>query len=263
MNIRRVFAVLLLVIFSFVVGGLLIVGARKARDAADRIQCSNNLKQIGLAIHNYHDTYNRFPPAAKPSPNLSPQDRLSWMYGILPFLESNPLYSRYDGTKSWDADENRFGALTVYHLYQCPGYPDRPAVSKFVPTPYLGIAGVGKDAVELPLEDPKAGFFGYERKISFKDIKDDRATTLMVVETAWASGAWTAGGPATVRGFDPEGSPYLGVPGQFGGNHPGGANALFADASVRFLNSSLDPQVVEAMATIAGGEEIILPVWDK
>jgi prepilin-type processing-associated H-X9-DG protein len=250
-------------IILILIGGVLIVAISKVRAAAHRIQCLNNLKQLGLAIHNYHDTYNRFPPAAKPNPNLSPEHRLSWVYCIVPFVESSPLFTKFDGTKAWDAEDNRFAALMTYRITQCPSYPDRPPTSKFYPTHYLGITGVGKNAAELPLEDPKAGFFGYERKVSLKDIKDDHATTLMVMETAWASGAWTAGGPATVRGLDPEGTPYLGVPGQFGGNHPGGANAVFADASVHFLQSSLDPQVVEAMATIAGGEEIILPVWDK
>jgi prepilin-type processing-associated H-X9-DG protein len=71
-----------------------------------------------------------------------------------------------------------------------------------------------------------------------------------VVETAWAGGAWTAAHEA-VRGLDPAGSPYWGVPQQFGGNHPAGANVLFADGSVRFLESSFDPHEFERMATIA------------
>jgi prepilin-type processing-associated H-X9-DG protein len=235
----------------------------KVRAAADKITCQNNLKQIGLAIHNYHDTYNRFPPAAKPNPNLAPEERLSWLYCIVPFVESGPLFRRFDDTKAWDAEENRYcGLIQGFKVYSCPGYPDRPPESKFVPTHYIGIAGVGKNAAELSLEDPNAGVFGYERKVSFKNIKDDLGTTMMVMETAWASGAWTAGGAATVRGLDPEGSPYLGVPGHFGGNHPGRANILFADASVHFLPSSIDPRLLEAMATVAGGEDLSQVNWD-
>jgi prepilin-type processing-associated H-X9-DG protein len=115
---------------------------------------------------------------------------------------------------------------------------------------YLGVTGLGKDAATLPLDDPNAGFFGYERKLRFEDIKKGPSTTLTVVETAWAEGAWTAA-PDSVRGLDPEKSPYLSVPQQFGGNHPGGANVLFADGSVRFLELGFDPQEFERMATIA------------
>jgi prepilin-type processing-associated H-X9-DG protein len=58
-----------------------------------------------------------------------------------------------------------------------------------------------------------------------------------------------------VRGLDPAGSPYLGVSQQFGGNHPDGANVLFADGSVRFLESSFDPRHFEAIATIAARQD--------
>jgi prepilin-type processing-associated H-X9-DG protein len=100
------------------------------------------------------------------------------------------------------------------------------------------------------LDDPNAGFFGYERKLRKDDIKKGWSNTLAVVETAWGSGAWTAA-PDSVRGLDPDASPYIGVPWQFGGNHPGGAMALLADGSVRFLESGFDPQAFEKMATVA------------
>jgi prepilin-type processing-associated H-X9-DG protein len=68
-----------------------------------------------------------------------------------------------------------------------------------------------------------------------------------------ASGAWTAGGPATVRGLN-EDDPYLAIDGQFGGIHRGGANVLFADASVRFFPESGDSQMFKAMATVLGSK---------
>ena len=74
----------------------------------------------------------------------------------------------------------------------------------------------------------------------------------MAVETVRTTGAWTAGGPPTVRGLEGDGPRYLTRHGPFGGLHRGGANALFADASVRFLPESTDPQVIEALATIRG-----------
>src|SRR5207248_2816468 len=125
-------------------------------------------------------------------------------------------------------------------------------VSTLVPTNYIGIAGLGPDAATLPAEDPGAGMFGYERKLSLRDLGDRKSTLLAAVETARTSGAWTASGPPTVRGVEEGGPPYLGADGQFGGTHRGGANALFADGSVRFLQDSLDPQVFRAMATVRG-----------
>ncbi len=60
----------------------------------------------------------------------------------------------------------------------------------------------------------------------------------------------------TVRGLDPARPPYIGPNGQFGGNHPGGANVLFADGSARFVSDSIDPKIFEAMSTMAGGEKL-------
>jgi len=253
MNLR-VLHVLVVACILLVVGSLLIVGIGRVREAANRINCSNNLKQIGLAIDNYRDTFGTFPPAGRINAILPVEERLSWLYLVIPFVESTNLYREFDQDQGWDSEKNRVVPLTVlWPVYHCPSYPDCPPTSKFISANYLGISGVRKDAATLPLDDPHAGFFGYERKLRRDDIKYGRSNTLAVVETAWATGAWTAA-PDSVRGLDPEGSPYLGVPWQFGGNHPGGANVLFADGSVRFLELSFDPRQFEAMAKIAGDE---------
>jgi hypothetical protein len=104
--------------------------------------------------------------------------------------------------------------------------------------------------------DPQAGVFGYDRKSRHEDIKDGAATTLLLLETAWNNGPWTAGGPPTVRGLDPTRLPYMGKNRQFGGTHRGLTGAAFADGSVHFLSESMAPEVFEALATIAGGEDV-------
>jgi prepilin-type processing-associated H-X9-DG protein len=78
-------------------------------------------------------------------------------------------------------------------------------------------------------------------------------TTIMLVESL-DGGPWTAGGRATVRGL--EQSPYFGSTGQFGSNHSNGANVVMADASVRFFTPSMSPQVIEAMAALAGDKNV-------
>jgi hypothetical protein len=124
---------------------------------------------------------------------------------------------------------------------------------------------VGGAAAELPLADSKSGFFGYDRQISRGDIRDGLATTLAVAE-AVDGGPWSAGGRATVRGLAAGERPYLGEGGQFAGVHRGGdlfpfsqpvvTNVLFADGRVCPLTAAVSPQVLEALATIAGNERV-------
>jgi prepilin-type processing-associated H-X9-DG protein len=258
---RNVVNALVVALILVVAGGLLIVATAKVREAANRSQCLNNLKQIGTALHSYHDSIDHFPRAAEPIPGLPPERRLSWLVSPGPYFEGTDLYVKMDRKRGWDAEENRYLALTVYRLLQCPGYPDQPPVSTLVPTHYVGIAGLGSDAAALPAEDPAAGFFGYERQLTLSDMREGTSTLLVAVETARASGAWTAGGPPTVRGLE-EGPPYLGAEGPFGGTHRGGANALFADASVRFLREKSAPRVIRAMVTV-GSSAGVGPIGEE
>ncbi len=250
---RRVIQVLIVVLILLSCGGMFSVCVVKVRDAADRTRCSNNLKQLDLAIENYHGTYGNFPTAAMPNPHLPPEKRLSWIFSIVPFVEAGPLYSRMDYKKGWEAEENRFDTPTyVPRFLQCPGHSQPTPTGIPPPTCYLGIAGIGTKAINLPSEDSRAGFFGYERTLQREDLNDRAGSILMLAETSKTSGAWTAAGSPTTRGLIPDGAPYIGIGGQFGGNHPHGANAVFADGSVRYIEQSIDPAVWEAMATLSG-----------
>jgi prepilin-type processing-associated H-X9-DG protein len=244
---------LVLFLILIVVVTVLVPAVAKVRDQANRQGCTNTLRLLGLAVHTYYDTYKYLPPGTMANPSLPPEKRFGWPFLIFPYQESENITTRCNKDKPWDAEENKFAALV--RPYRCPSV-EWPPNSTYFATDYLGIAGVGKDAATLPKDDPKAGIFGYDRKITFNDIKDGTHLTLMVVETAWPHGAWTAGGPDTVRGLDPEDSPYMGAKGPFGGNHNGGTNVLLADGSVHFLKAPFDPVIFEAMATYAGGETI-------
>src|SRR4051794_28114315 len=85
--------------------GLLVPAVQKVREAAARLQCQNNLKQVGLALHNHHTTRGFFPPGAvtKAQPKLGvPANALhGWVVFLLPYLEQDPLYKRYDLKKNW------------------------------------------------------------------------------------------------------------------------------------------------------------------
>jgi prepilin-type processing-associated H-X9-DG protein len=149
-----------------------------------------------------------------------------------------------------------------FRCFHCPGNEAVFDAGGRELTSYVGIAGLGPDAAALPVEDPRAGVFGFDRLTPLDAITDGTATTMAAAETAESNGPWKAGGPATVRGLDPSRRPYIGRGAQFGGTHRGGAMVAFADGSVRFIRATIDPKVFEALSTIAGGER--LPAgWDR
>ena len=85
---------------------LLLPAVQQAREAARRSQCQNNLKQIGLALHNYHDTHNQFPPGTHETGDLKPEQRLSWQAEILPYLDQAPAYHQLSFDKGWEDEAN-------------------------------------------------------------------------------------------------------------------------------------------------------------
>ncbi len=262
-------------------GGLLVAGIVRVRQAADRSQCRNNVRALGVAIHNYHDTWDAFPEATlslkavavislQPAPveAVAQERRLSWYPSILFYVEQLGGMFLLDPMSPWDSPENcppRFrrsldderngyrDEVFEMNVWWCPTNPSRepPGMPSF--THYVGVAGLGEDALHLQAYDPLAGVFGYGRHTSLKEIQRGTGHTLMLIETAWQNGPWTAGGFSTSRGLIPGSQPYLGVGGQFGGSHPGGGWAAFADGSVRFLPDAISPQVLEDLATIRGG----------
>jgi hypothetical protein len=251
----RVRDLVVLALILLMAGGLLLHGIGRVRDAARCARCHNNLRQIGLAVNNYHDTYSHFPQATLPNPDLPPERRLSWLFVLVPFMESNDWYRKAAKDKAWDAEENLH--LPPYGLfYVCPSaFPGSEPGPGQAPSTYVGIAGLGPDAGTLPEKHLRAGFFGYERKLTRRDLMPSGGL-LVGLETTRVGDSWLAGGPATVRGLEPESLPYLGDGEQFGGLHRRGTTALFADSSVRLLSNETAPAVLEKIATIAGSAAV-------
>jgi prepilin-type processing-associated H-X9-DG protein len=249
-----------------------------AREAARRAQCASNLKQIALALHNYHESYGRFPSGTVGDRSLPPDRRLSWMVVLFDFLTQG-LQLIIDGMRPWDAPANlrplfrhtsvdgnpppyTTSAMDCGEILQCPSHRMPASSNAPAPSGYVGISGLGTDAAALPPGHPRAGVFGDDRATRIEEIKDGVSATMLLAETTSFIGPWTAGGPATVRGLDPSRQPYIGRGRQFGGAHRDGAMVAFADGSVRFLRESIDPKVFEALSTVAGGER--LPAgWDR
>ena len=246
---------------GFVAGSLFIVFAT-THERSNRLVCSNNLMLLGQATALYHDKEGFYPPGTVPNGDLPADQRLSWFVGLLPYpsLKQEALFDRIKLVKAWDADENAPAVRTSNRNFYCPSNPLRAEAGEAALTHYVGVAGLGADAAALSKDNLRAGFFGYDRRITRDDIqfgKPNRAElevgagqTMMVLETAWHNGPWAAGGAATLRGIDPDTKPYLGPGRPFGGLHPGGLNILYVDGSVRFVPDGMDADIFEVEATI-------------
>lgn len=277
---RSYLQVLLVLVLLVVALGLVLSGLEVARDAAARVTCSNNLKQVALALHNYESSYGSFPAGTVPHPTLPPDRRLSWMPDIMPYMECLGGQLLLDPNEPWDAETNnpprfrtsdkdeakegdengRVVPFGPYKPFWCPANPEHERQGTPPLTHYLGVAGVGKDPARLPGDDPAAGAFGYDRRTKKSDVKDGLSTTLLLAETVRDNGPWTAGGYPTLRGPDPRSQPHLGLAAQFGSRHSGGkVNVALMDGSVRPLDPKMSPRAFEALATIHGDDAELLP----
>jgi hypothetical protein len=228
---------------------LLLPAVQQAREAARRTQSKNNMKQIGLAMHNYHDTFSTFPEGTVPSDDLEVDQRLSWMYKILPYLDQASLYNLMNGLEKEGYASPNLETYVQMSIpaYQNPAYGAAPGV-----THYVGIGGKTEEGPTANLPSDVAGIFGYNRGTKIQDIIDGTSNTMMVAEAQGYNGAWAQGGSATIRSFTQQ--PYINGPDGIGGPYRGGCHILMADGAVRFVSENIDPGVVEALSTIQGGE---------
>jgi prepilin-type processing-associated H-X9-DG protein len=208
---------------------LLLPAVQSAREAARRTQSANNLKQLALAMYNYHDTHQRFPARA----NFDAQGKplLSWRVHLLPFLEQENLYRQFHLDEPWDSEHNRKLIPLMPSVYQNPSAPPEPGKAH-----YVGLVGKG-----TLFEGDKA------RRVS--DIRDGTSNTLMFVEVdPDRAVVWTK--PEDID-FNPE-RPLEGL----GKAHPGGFNAALCDGSVRFISQTIDRQAFVRLAEIADGQVV-------
>jgi hypothetical protein len=221
------------------------------------------MKQIGIALHDYQDAHGAFPSGTVPLSGLPPERRLSWLAALQPYVESDA--TQLDLTSPCDIGPNALAMKTSVRAFLCPGIAERAPEDSPGLTHYVGVAGVGTNAADLCLTRPEAGFFGYDRRLTSADIKEGLGCTLAVIETELVNGSWVSGGRATVRALDSRDRPYIRIGGPFGTKHmsdsvfrihPVVANVVFADASVRPLNSSISAEVFESLATVAGEKMI-------
>ena len=283
----------LLVVIAIIVVllGLLLPAVQKVRAAADRIKCTNNLKQIGLALHLYHNSTSSLPPGITSRSRGEPWPRMTWLTRLLPYLEQESVWqatvATYQREPSPFLNPPHLGFSTPIQMFGCPtdlrttvvDYTHqgrRPAL-----TSYVGVLGAAYDRTE--------GVLYRDSRVRLTDVTDGSSNTLMAGERPPSAdrwyGWWYAGfgqigtGSADMllgvrernRGgayvtHCPRG-PYQFQPGRvdeqcdlfhFWSLHSGGAHFLFADGSAKFLSYSANA-VLPALATRAGGEVVELP----
>lgn len=225
-------------------------------------QCKFNLGQVGMAVNRYHDLHDdHFTRAAVADTDLAPPRRVSWMAVIMAQLEAGGkatkvwqnLAGKIDYHKAWDDPANGAARRTNVGPFFCPAQTAYNPHNQPGRTTYVGLAGIDPDAPLLPKTSPRAGFFGYDRVLSRKDITAGISFTLMVTETARDNGPWIAAGEPTLRSLAPDEENYIGPGRPFGGLHAEGLNALYVDGSVRTLSNNTPAKQFRDLVTINHG----------
>lgn len=209
---------------------VLFLPMRRSREGARRMQCANNLKQIGVALHSYHDKYGALPPAFSVDAEGKPLH--SWRTLILPFLEYEPVYKTIDLSKPWDDPANKRAFDIEIPPYVCPS-ADLPQSH----TAYMAITVPG-------------GCFRQTEPRKFSEITDGHAQTVMVMEVDEKQAVhWMS--PTDSIDFNTlklETGARL--------QHSHGFQVVFVDGSVHFLSTSLKPETHRALVTIDGKEVV-------
>jgi prepilin-type processing-associated H-X9-DG protein len=257
---------------SILLADLLAFGAYvlvRQRRLSNRMDCMNNLRQIGMAVEQYVEEHQTYPPGTVFNAGLAPDQRLSWYVSLLPYwadLEgvsrrtprTDTIYFQIDATinktLAWDAPANRDATHAYMRVLICPAHYRLDEPLPAGPTFYVGIAGLGADAGSFPLSNPHCGMFGFDRVIARADVplseKKGESNLMMVCETAFQVGPWVRGGFDTIRGVDLNDLPFTGPGRPFGGLHPGITNLLMADGHAEPYSDDADPKVFAAMATL-------------
>jgi hypothetical protein len=200
-----------------------------ARSAAQRGNCTNQLKQLGIAMHNYHEVYKHFPDAANRDADGRPL--LSWRVHLLPFLEQQKLYESFHLDEPWDSEHNKQFIEKMPVIYACPAARLQPGH-----TTYL-------------LPGGPAGLYGDGKGPTFRDITDGTSNTLMIVDAAEGNATiWTKPGDFEVN---PENAAQ-----KLSGNHAKGFVAALCDGSVRFISVNVNAETLLRLFNPRDGKPI-------
>jgi prepilin-type processing-associated H-X9-DG protein len=208
---------------------------RSAGPAARRAQCTNNLKQILLALHNYEQEHNALPPAHTVDASGLPLH--SWRTLILPYLEQEALYRSIDLSKSWNDPSNAKALGTSLAIFRCP-----EATGPENTTTYLAISG--RNGCLIP-----------SKPRPLAEITDAHSSTLIVLDAGEENAIpWMAP-------VDADGSLVMNLGPTSKLHHAGGTNAALVDGSVGFLKIGTPAAIRGALLSISGHDDALAREW--
>jgi len=283
---HRGFTLVELLVVIAIIGiliAILLPAVQAAREAARRVQCQNNLRQQGIALHNYHDAHRRFP-----SGGIAP-DRTLWSGLLLPQLEQSPLYESLELGQPWDVawSPNERACATYLPVFRCPSSPaprhlTAQGITDRVPCNYLACASgtTARESGPPPLvgQADSDGMFFIDSQVRFRDVIDGTSATVAIGEAVFEfkfhgndnSGLpqfvdhWYIGTPegnanevseglgSTAAAINTVFDPLAFVDEKelsFGSHHPGGAQLLFVDGHVALVTKTVDRATYSALGT--------------
>lgn len=285
---RTAFTLVELLVVIAIIGvlvGLLLPAVQAAREAARRMSCSNNLKQVGIALHNYHDTHKTFPPSSLTS------NRLAWTVHVLPFLEQKPLHDQFDFSRHYNQTPNHILGMTAVSSYHCPSTKiprssignggERIGGVGTYTTHYYGVLGPKginpQTGAAYPFSNvgghggfALSGLFKQNDTKKFAHVTDGTSNTFAIGEISWddrggnrsryrtwsrghQQNQWTAPAKNLAHQINSDFTADFNDM-SFGSNHPGGCHFLMADASVQFIAETTDFGRLLASASVDGRE---------
>lgn len=275
---------------------LLLPAVQQAREAARRTQCKNNMKQLGLAMHNYHDRCNVFPYGEMNACCFHQRD--TWMQQILPTIDQANLYTAYQAdTSAWVMDVTPTVRDRSVSAFQCPSDPSSPAKGASGGNRSGGdgfqgnyVMCIGKTQT---YQADNGGLFYWQSKNGMNSVTDGTSNTIMGSEvmirgasntnSGWGEGGgYWGGGEGGGFGFTTQYPPNSTVTDQVyqcksnnwpnapcqnmgvyttqrilaRSYHVGGVHALMADGAVRFISNNIDTTVFQNLGTRNGGEVV-------
>ena len=284
---RRGFTLIELLVVIAIIAilmSLLLPAVQQAREAARRTQCTNNLRQIGLGVHNYHDVFLTFPQTE--AGGTGTLGRASAFASILPYLEATNIYNQYDFNRGNSDAPNQVAVSQRITTYLCPTtvFPRAVPISgcdanNRAPGTYAFSTGSGDPwGLALGGTAPHNGAIVHPLQgvTRIRDITDGTSLTLLAGESDWnikdylfTSGPcngqvrggftyWSSPYPlatafTTMAPFNPK-SGGSAVLSRFRSDHPGMVNFCLCDGSVRALSENIDQNTLNSLGTRAGGE---------
>ena len=247
---------------------LLLPAVQQAREAARRSTCKNNLKQIGIAMHNYNSAHRTLPPGYiddDPAANVSNHNLLGWGVMILPFIEQSALYNSIGSVGGFNNNWTTITEMTtgttavpvpysrvVLSPYICPSDPMKGInsdVGNYGKSNYTGVAG---NTYKSSGTTKPTGTFYDNSHVTFRDFTDGLSNTIIIGErgtagvkngTIWI-GNYSDGSYYTQNAITSPTSAYYGINGtagswNFTSSHTGGVHFLLGDGSVRFISENV------------------------